>query len=65
MARILLATDAPEVRDELVAALGSAEHELWGVDEGRKVRRAVAELDPELVILVSSLSPLLFVLSVR
>jgi DNA-binding NarL/FixJ family response regulator len=53
MARILLATDAPEVRDELVAALGSAEHELWGVDEGRKVRRAVAELDPELVILDS------------
>jgi DNA-binding NarL/FixJ family response regulator len=51
MARILIATDAPEVRDELVAALSGADHELWGVDEGRQVRRAVAEIDPELVVL--------------
>ncbi|ACU53205.1 response regulator receiver protein [Acidimicrobium ferrooxidans DSM 10331] len=51
MARILIATDAPEVRDELVATLADGDYELWGVDEGRRVRRAVAELDPELVVL--------------
>jgi DNA-binding NarL/FixJ family response regulator len=50
MAKILLATDAAWVRDEIVAALDGP-HELIGVRNGRHVVDAVQGSDPDLVIL--------------
>ena len=47
---ILVATDADEVFEEVDAALGSASTEVRRVREGRAVRRAAAELSPDLLV---------------
>lgn len=51
MTRVLIATDADEVHDEVDAALGSNDTTVERVRAGRDVRAAVASLDPDLVIL--------------
>ncbi|MHB8189847.1 MAG: response regulator transcription factor [Ferrimicrobium sp.] len=53
MARILILTDSPELHTELVSSLSGPDHEIFVVDEGRAVGRAVRELIPDLVILDS------------
>lgn len=47
---ILVATDADEVFEEVDAALGSASVEVRRVRDGRAVRRAAADLDPDLLV---------------
>lgn len=51
MASILVATDADEIHDEVEAALASSEVTVHRVRSGRAVRRAVIELDPDLVVI--------------
>jgi len=53
MARILILTDSVALQSELVASLSGPDHELFLATEGRLVRKAVAELNPDLVILDS------------
>jgi len=47
---ILVATDADEVFEEVDAALGSASVEVRRIRDGRAVRRAAAELCPDLLV---------------
>lgn len=53
MARILILTDSTALQNELVASLSGPEHELFLATEGRLVRRAVQELNPDIVLLDS------------
>lgn len=48
---VLLATDADWIFDEVAAALADGETTVHRVRAGRDVRRAVAAIDPDLVIL--------------
>ncbi len=50
MAKVLLATDADWLYDEIDATLG-ADHQVFRVREGANVPEAMTEVDPELVIL--------------
>ncbi len=51
MERVLVATDADHVFDEVDAALGDDDVELDRVRGGRQVLKAVLDLDPDLVVL--------------
>ncbi|HKY13480.1 MAG TPA: response regulator [Microthrixaceae bacterium] len=51
MQRVLVATDADEVFDEIDAALASRTCEVVRVRSGREVRTAVQDADPDLVVL--------------
>ena len=50
MRTILVASDAPSVRAEVVAVVGDADTEIVEIDSGSAVRQAVADHDPDLVI---------------
>ncbi len=51
MQRVLVATDADEIFDEVDAALGEEGVEFARVRAGRQVLKAVLEFDPDLVVL--------------
>lgn len=51
MTDVLLATDADWIFDEVAAALADSDTTVHRVRAGRDVRRAVAALEPDLVIL--------------
>ncbi len=51
MTRVLLATDADWIYDEVDAALADAETSVSRVRTGRQVLPAVVELDPDVVVL--------------
>jgi DNA-binding response OmpR family regulator len=48
--KVLLATDAEWIRQEVTAALVGPDVELFAVRDGREVRRAAVSLEPDLVI---------------
>ncbi|NNK91335.1 MAG: hypothetical protein HKO87_02790 [Acidimicrobiia bacterium] len=50
MSGVLLATDADRLFDEVVAALGG-DHDIHRVHEGQAVAGALADVEPDLVIL--------------
>jgi DNA-binding NarL/FixJ family response regulator len=47
---ILVASDAPSVRAEVAAVVGDADTDIVEIDSGAAVRQAVADHDPDLVI---------------
>jgi DNA-binding NarL/FixJ family response regulator len=47
---IIVASDAPSVRSEIVAVVGEPDTEIVEIDEGHAVVSAVAEHEPDLVI---------------
>lgn len=51
MATILVAADAPYLRDQLAFAFAGADDTVLTVDQGAGVRPAVAEYEPDLVVL--------------
>lgn len=53
MAAILLVTDSPELEAELASTLDADEHTLYAVSEGRVVRAAMEEIQPDVVLLDS------------
>ncbi|WP_276944753.1 response regulator transcription factor [Ferrimicrobium acidiphilum] len=55
MAAILLVTDSPELEEELASTLDADEHTLYAVSEGRAVRAAAAEIQPDVVLLDSQI----------
>jgi DNA-binding response OmpR family regulator len=48
--KVLLATDADWIRQEIAAALAGPDVELYAVRDGRHVRNIAVELEPDLII---------------
>ncbi len=55
MARILIVTDSAEIESDVSSMLASDNHVLAACDAGRKVRAAVADFTPDLLILDSQI----------